>query len=282
MPRQLFFDLDFSMPKTIMDTVANRPRKDILQRSVLRWLEQTKPTTSLAAGVITRISKLKADVAGFWSKPKKNTHEEGPERILVPTATIIVQCHVERDGCWPDCIKSKQILPQLRTLRDELAEAEAQIQENEPRLRRDDTLFEEYAEWNYENSTNRSYHRLRHAISKMEHGLYHGTKFERIRSAQLADYLYLAVPAGMVQGSELADGWGLLWIEDDLEVTVVVEAQNRECLPSNRMHLIQNIAAGAKNAELLHNGVTTYTKGEVAFIKPMRRRSRQTLRLSDL
>jgi hypothetical protein len=174
------------------------------------------------------------------------------------------------------------MLPKLKGLKGELAEVEAKIRADEPQLRDSNALFEEYAVWRYEDSRNRRYHQLRRAISRVERSLYDGTSFERIRSAQLADHLYLAVPEGLVEGSELADGWGLLWIADDLTIRVVVAAEARESLPTNRFHLVQNIAAAAKLSELLANGVA-YRAGDVILTRPMRRRrAQQTVRLSAL
>lgn len=212
----------------------------------------------------------------------RNHASEGPDRILTPVRTAIIQCYAEREECWPDCTRSQEMLPKLKLLKSELAEVEAAIRKDEPNLRDANALFEEYAVWRYEDSHNRRYHQLRRAISRVEGSLYEGTSFERIRSAQLADHLYLAVPAGLVEGAELADGWGLLWVEDDLTVRVVLEAEKRECLAANRFHLVQNIAAAAKVSELLANGVARREE-TVILARPMRRRrTPETVRLSAL
>ncbi len=258
-------------------------QRQALQRAVLRWLEQTDSPTGAALNVVTRIANIRADVAAFWSVPVRNRHEEGPTQILHPVRTAIVQCHMEREECWPDCIRSQGILPQLRALKQELAQEEAQIREHEPQLRATDTLFEEYSEWCYAESTNRAYHRAKRAIEKLEHALYHGTRFEQIRSAQLTDRLYLAVPNGVVTKEELADGWGLLWVDDDLSVSVAGEPTEKECLPSNRLHLVQNIAAAGKRASLFASGVCRSSQGAAKFVKPPRgHRQAQELRLSEL
>lgn len=270
MTQQLFFDLDFAPPPSGSGAPRARSQQSLLQRAVLRWLEQQDSPTGAAANVVTRISRLRADVAAFWSSPIRNPNDEGPTQILNPVRTAIVQCHAEREECWPDCIRSQEILPKLKQLKAELAETEARIRKNEPELRDTNTLFEEYAEWRYEDSRDGRYQQLRYAIEKMEHGLYHGTKFERIRSAQLADHLYLAVPAGLVERDELADGWGLLWIEDNLDIVVVHDPEERDCLPANRMHLIQNIAAAAKDHTLRCNGIRV-SGADVTFVRPLRR-----------
>lgn len=265
-----------------LGTAAGSARRQAIRRAALRWLEQTAPPTGVATHVVTRIQRTRADVAAFWSSPVRNDASEGPERILAPSQTAIIQCYAEREECWPDCTRSQAMLPKLKALKAELAEVEAAIRKEEPALRDTNALFDEYAVWRYENSRNRDYHRLRRAISRVERSLYEGTSFERIRSAQLADRLYLAVPAGLVEAAELADGWGLLWVDDELGVRVVVEAQARECLPANRLHLVQNVAAAAKTSELLANGVAR-REGTVILTRPMRRRrAPEEVRLSAL
>lgn len=283
MGEQIFFDMDVAGAPPQTGSAFSWRKRQALQRSIVRWLEQRDPPTGIGLNVVTRVSRLRADVAAFWSAPARNRHEEGPSQILYPVRTAIVQCHLERDECWPDCIKSQTILPQLRALKEELAAVENHIREQEPELRATDTLFEEYSEWRYEDSRNRDYHRLKRAIEKLEHGLYHGTKFERIRSAHLADQLYLAVPTDIVKKEELADGWGLLWVGEDLSVSVAGECMERECLPSNRIHLVQNIAAAAKNGTLFSCGVRRTKDDAVVFVKPPRgHRRTQKVTLSDL
>lgn len=281
MAQPLLFDLDFSSARSRSERMHVGRRRLALQRSVLAWLQREDPPTGAALRVITRISRLRADAAAFWSRPVRNPHDTGPTQVLEPVRTAIFQCHVERDDCWPDCAKSGTILPQLRALKQELVAVERHIRSEEPNLRRTDTLFEEYAEWRYDDSANRDYPRLRHTIEKMEHSLYHGTMFERIRSAQLADRLYLVVPAGVVNADELADGWGLLWVHDDFRVQVISEAENRECLSSNRLHLIQNIAAAAKQAVLFQSGVRELDDRVLLVQRPRSHRRPESRRLRD-
>ena len=191
MAEQLFFDLDFSPVKSVKDVPPRRDRRQAIQRAVLRWLEASDQPTGLAADVVTRVSRLRADVAAFWSAPMRNPHSEGPPRIMQPTRTLIVQCHAERDECWPDCIRSAEILPQLKAHKAELLQVQETVRQEEPQLRDNNSLFEEYAEWRYENSGNHHYHSLKRAIDKLEHALYHGSKFERIRQETHANTLWL-------------------------------------------------------------------------------------------
>ncbi len=249
--------------------VSGGQQRRLLQRAVLYWLLTQKQPTAAAVNVVTRISRVRADLAAFWSRPERNPHEEGPRQLLKTERTAIIQCYVQRDECWPDCVQSGEILPRLRELRDRLVELESCIRREEPELRDGSSLFEEYAEWRYEDTGRRDYHRIRHEIEKYEHALYKGTRFEQIRAALLADELYLAVPEGLVQPSELCEGWGLLWVKDDLSVSVAAHPQRRDCHPANRLHLVQNIAAAATDSVMFAGGIRRHG-GQIQLVKPPR------------
>lgn len=244
--------------------------KRLLQRAVVRWLQEVDPPSGMALGASTRICRFRADVAAFWSQSIRNPHREGPARILQPRRSMIVQCFAEREECWPDCARAAELMPKLDACKTERARLERAIRESEPELRDGNVLFEEYAEWRYEDSANREYHRLHREILQLERSLLQGTEFERICSAEVADQLLLAVPAGVVQAEEMADGWGLLWVSDDLNVTVQKGPELRDCMPANRAHLVQNIAVAATSDVLFHAGLRPGKDGRVSLVQPPR------------
>ena len=249
-------------------------RQQAMRRAVLRWLMVNDPPHAAAPAVPTRISYFKADVAAFWSRAVRNANAEGPASVLKPERTALIQCHAEREGCWSQCARSEDILPRLRSLKRRRSTLQERIRREEPRLREPDTLFEEYAEWRYEDSTNQAYHEVQREIQQLEHALLEGTRFERIRDAQLANRLYLAVPAQVIRTDELADGWGLLWVQSDLSVTVRREPEWRDCLPANAVHLVQNVAHAAMGSVLFAAGIRTPASDSSGstpyFVKPPR------------
>ena len=58
----------------------------------------------------------------------------------------------------------------------------------------------------------------------------------------LVDYFYLAVLKGLVKKENIADWWGLLYINEDMSVELVAEPENWNCPIENKMHPVQNIA----------------------------------------
>lgn len=251
--------------------ISNNKIKKILKRSVIKWLSETFHPNAVASDVPTRISRHQADVAAFISRTCRNKHDIGPRSLLAPEKTIIVQCYSGRDDCCPDYPASQDSLPKLCALKEKLAGIKAQIRETEPHLRSSESLFDEYAEWNYEKSSNKEYHQLQREIKKTEHTLYKGSKFEQIRNARVADFLYLAVPEGAIAPAEVADGWGLLWVREDLSITIAAEPHKQESTSANRMHLIQHIASSASKSVLFQQGLRG-TPDNLAFVKRPRGR----------
>ena len=192
-------------------------------------------------------------------------------RLLRPKQTIIVECRRSRKDCWPDCQNSDDLGPKLGVLKGRQREMQKAIREAEPQLRQNDALFEEYTDWDYESSSNSDYHDLCSQIRKHEQALYKGTRFESIYRAGLGNLNYLAVPAGIVQPHELAEGWGLIWVNDDKTIDVISDAPEQDCDPLGQLHLIQNIAIAAREAVLFQNGIRE-KDGKTHFLPVPRRR----------
>lgn len=241
-----------------------------MKRAILAWLVPQKPS-AVALTVPTRVSKYCADVAAFWSSP-------GKKRLMHPDKTLIVEIRRSREQCWPDCSRQEELLPLLREKKGKKASLETEIRKNEPELRETDTLFPEYESWDYKSSKNKNYQRCLRQLEDIEHALYKGSRFEQIRRAHVADYLYLAVPTGTVLPNELADGWGLININADMTTEVIKEAESWECPEMNKLHLIQHIATGSRKSLLFANGVNELSNGKVSFSPiPKKRRKKVNL-----
>lgn len=252
------------------DGAADHSRRG-LRRAVLAWLALDDPS-GLATDVPTRISRHRTDVAAFWSRPGRHAAGAGPGRVLRPYRTAIVECRLTRNACWPDCHNASTLSPQLLKLRQDKRRRETQIRTREPELRGNDMLFDEYTEWQYDRSRDRAYHELCRRLQQLEAALYRGTRFEGLMKARLADRCYLAVPTGTVEPHELADGWGLLWVDGGRQVQVVAPAREEPCPDENRLHLVQHVAGAAQSSVLFANGIGR--QGRRALFLPLPRRRR--------
>ena len=237
-----------------------------LKKAVLAWLSAQNPS-GIALDVPTRISKYKASIAASWSLPVR--------KMLKPDKTVIVELRNGRDECWPDCGEKEKLLPILEMEKEKLRAIREIIKKEEPSLRENDSLFDDIDIWRFEKSENKEYHKCVRKVEKLEHAIYKGSVFEKIRSARVADYLYLAVPEDTVKPTELADGWGLLYIKDDHSLEVAAEAFNWNSSADNRYHLIQNMAVSSIHKILFTQGVNLSEKGEIYFTAAPKRRRRQ-------
>ena len=238
-----------------------------MRRAIVAWLLPEEPS-GMGSMVPTRISRFQADVAAFWSK---SIRQQG-RKILYPVKTVIVEIRHDREQCWPDCAAKNELLPMLRAEKEKRDKLETVVREKEPELKLDDNLFPEYESWNYAHSNNKEYHKCRDRINEIELALYNGSRFDKIRQAQLADHLFLAVPAGSVHPHELADGWGLLYISDNFEVELIKEPDDWNCPMENKLHLVQNISAACLKNLLFTNGINVDKKGNSNFVRLPRRR----------
>lgn len=269
---QLFFNFDVEEFEVVEDTFESPLTENLVKIAVMKWLEETDSPNSLALNVPTRLKKYYSDIAASWSMARRNSATGGVYKLLHPAKTMIIECRTSTDECWPETTRSLDLFEKTADLKKELNALKEQIKVDEPHLKTDGNLFDEYAEWNFDKTHNEKYHKLVKEIDEVSYAVYHGTYFERLHRARLADFMYLAVPNGMLKPSEIAEGWGLLYVNNDLSVEVIVEPVADECSAEGRHHLIQNIAATAKQAVLFSQGILKKSDEVVLLKKPKRRR----------
>lgn len=249
-----------------------------LRRGVLRWLLQNEQPDGVAVDVPLRLSNVRADVAAFWSVAQK--HRELKLPLRQPSRTLAIVCAVSRDDIWPECAAAPVILQEVARLRQQLGVCESRIRHQEPQLRDDSMLFEEYAAWNYEKLQDIEYRQLCGEVQALEKILYAGSRLQRLIQYRAADEYLLAVPAGVLAAHELIAPWGLLWVHPDLHVEVRCQPVTEPGLPEARMHLIQNMLMVASRDVCFSHGLEQTAQGDCVFIPlPRRRRGSDTPRL---
>lgn len=245
------------------DTEASAVTHKEVRQALAAWILKLNPS-GLGFKVPARFTKFQADIAAFWSSPVG--------RYLKPVRTAVIEVRRGREECWPECSNRDQLLPKLRQLKEKREKLREEIRQNEPELRRDDNLFEEYVDWDYDLSNNRAYHRCMRQIRETEKALYNGSRFEMIRRTGVANLLYLAVPEGSVAPDEIADGWGLIYWNDALEITLVRQADSITCMEKARLHLIQKIAESNMSDFMNANGLRQLPDGRFGLTSTPRKR----------
>ena len=271
---QLFFDFSIvnktkcDGENSIKEDNANFDETILSNKEIIRaslgWLLQKQPH-GIGVKVPTKITRYTTNIAAFWASSKKN--------YFKPSRTMVIECRATRDECLAEVIENKHLLPELHKLKKRRYELQQFIIKTEPELKEKDFLFNEFQSWDFNNSKNKEYHKCCRMIDKVERAVYNGSRFEKIRSAYVADQLYLAVPKGTLEPFEVADGWGLIYINDDKSVEVAKKAENWNCPEENRLHLIQNIAGANTRDTLFSNGIyQKNAESEVIFTKVPRRK----------
>ena len=220
----------------------------LLKRAALAFLGSLNPT-GLAMDVPTRCRKYVVDGAAFWAEPDR-------KGIMQAVRTAIVETRMEKALC-NTCGNPGEIMALLTEARKEKEALEASIREKEPSLMDSDSLFSEHAVWNYKKSRNPAYKELLKKIVLLEHTLFHGSKFDKLRKGKVASEFYLLVPEGEVLPDSIAESWGLVVLRKDLTFHLVKEAAIQDCPESHCRHLAFNIGKCSLNSVLFAQGIHT-------------------------
>ena len=255
-------------PETVVEEPAKAEKfplnRQELQQLALGFLASQKPDAA-AVQVPARFRKYQVTCAGFW---RGTGREQGN---IAKTAVVVLYEKFER--CFNDCANRDKLLETLHSLREEREVMEAEIRRTEPGLASKNDLFSEFRSWDYASSTNAAYHKLRRRMTKVQDSLHQGSRLCRIHAAGVADYCYLAVPAGLVQPDEIALGWGLIYLDAERNFEIIKEAEPQDATPEGRQLLAQNIAIAAGNAVCFSAGVEAKGK-KITYRKPPRKRKR--------
>ena len=234
-----------------------------LRQAALAFLAAREPD-ALAADVPPRFRNYRVAAAAFWRRPT------GRNRPVTETAAV--QVFDRHDRCFAECADRQRLLDAIHALRGEREALEAEIRRTEPHLADSDCLFPEFRIWRYRESANPRYRKLCRKLDALLRTLYHGSRLERVRRAECADRLYLAVPAHAVEPDELGGEWGLIYVAPDGGVELVREAEKLPCSPEARGLLALNIACAARANVLFSNGVAGSRKHYRCVRPPKRRR----------
>jgi len=222
--------------------------KKHLQRAALAFLASLDPA-GLALDVPARGERCKAGAAAFWQEAGK----------VVRTA--LVEIRTSSDALLQTAGHEEQF-QQLKLARMEREVLEQEIRRTEPGLRDSSMLFSEFEHWNYEETENPAYRECLKRIRQLEHSIFHGSRLERFQTARAASELYLAVPENAVSPDALADGWGLIYVRNDLSCELVKAPEVTGNIPeANLIRLALKIAAANVSNTLFANGIRPAADG---------------------
>jgi len=243
--------------------VLNRQK---MKRAALAFLASLNPSGA-ALDVSVSGLRAKAAAAAFWL--------EGGEVVRTAAAEIRIA-----DDAAIETAGNAEQFAQLKLARQEREMLEQEIRRREPELRDGSTLFCEFEQWNYNDSSNPAYRQCLRRIRKLEHAVFHGSRLERFRSAGVASELYLIVPENSVSPEALADGWGLVYIRPDLTCQLIRKPERCDVPAEKRTRLALNISAAGMADILFSHGVRIAADG-TALAGPLPRKRRSLKSVSS-
>ena len=212
-----------------------------LKRRTLLWA-QANGFSACALEVRVPRSGFRADVVAGAVSPSGTEVGE----------VAIFECKQERSDLLRDTADERKTLAQLQEVSTRRSELEHMLGLHLPDLRRGDSLFAEYDQYDLESIRHDGLRSVRREEARLRSRLYGATKFDRLFRYRCADRHYLVVAEGVIEPHEAPSAWGVLVASGDgLEVRRLPEKV--EINPSARLALLHAIAvAGTRrlNAEL--------------------------------
>lgn len=246
-----------------METLAHRRLKEF----AIAFLRE-RSCLAVATEVRCPISRYRVDVAGYRDSMRTNDSGRSRRKSCEP-CTIVIECKQSRS----DFLRDNERKDELLAHRDDLHSIRRSIEENrvkkeEPNLRKSGSaLFAELEEWDFSKSKLPSYRKVLAQLRLLDKKIYGHTKFHLLKQYQLADYLFIASPRGMIRRCEVPPGWGLLecprnWLTDDcsagawekdyvdIALSETIAAVKLSSRADHRVKLLRNIAVSASFAAM--------------------------------
>lgn len=219
-------------------------RRFLLRRAVIQWLMKREDTPgAIGLDVPTGMVSDRADIAALWSSPVRIEKRN----LLMPSRSLVVVCALTRSECYAASVNPDALINEMRYIKKRLVSLEEIIRQEEPLLRDTHSLFEEYADWDYEHSQNMEYQTCRARAKEISEKLYRGTRMERIQRNKIANELYVAIPEGILFPDEVMPEWGIITVSEDYVARMERKAPVKEASPDAQLHLAQKIAASNRD-----------------------------------
>jgi hypothetical protein len=152
-------------------------------------------------------SSYRIDVAGIRSDRKQQ------ESIVA-----IFECKQRREDLFRDNRRQSELKSSLLALQDRREKLERLLAVHRPSLRTSDSLFPEWATFDFTAIDHQGYNQTIQKIVRIQRQLLENTKFDLITRYRLANLHYLVTPPGLLDNREVPLGWGLLEVHGNEKI----------------------------------------------------------------
>lgn len=219
------------------ESVAHRE----LKRLALAWAAERRLVLGATEVRLPR-SNYRADVA------------TATPRSLAPNAfTAVFECKASRSDFLVDSAPERGAREEIAALRARLSALRRLIAGHRPDLRRGEELFAEFDAYDLRGLRHATHDELSGALRVAERKFLEGTKFARLFRWRASSLLYLVTEEGLLDPSELPEGWGwLVRTGDALELRV--PPCLHDTTPGERVALVERITAALAARERFRLG----------------------------
>jgi hypothetical protein len=130
-------------------------------------------------------------------------------RQAEPTVAVF-ECKQSRQDLDRDNQRHGELKAKLKTLQDRRAKLERLLAVHYPSLRTSDSLFPEWATFDFSAIDHASYRQTIQKIACIQRQLFDNTKFDLMTRYKLGNLHYLVTTPGLLDEHEVPLGWGLL------------------------------------------------------------------------
>jgi hypothetical protein len=122
----------------------------------------------------------------------------------------IFECKRSRTDLFRDNRRQHELKTNLLALQDRREQLERLLAPHYPSLRTSDSLFPEWATFDFTKIDHRTYNQTIQKIVRVQRQLFENTKFDLITRYGLGNFRYLVTTPELVDRREVPLGWGLL------------------------------------------------------------------------
>jgi len=179
-----------------------------------------------------------------------------PRTLASNAFTAVFECKVSRADFLRDSAPEAGAAETIQKLSERLTTLRALIASHRPDLRRGEELFPEFDAFDLRGLRHDTHDNLEAELRIAQRKLYECTKFAKLGRWRAASLLYLVTEEGLVNSSEVPDGWGLL-VRRGEALELAVKPCLRDTTAEERVALIERIAAAVSSGERKTFGVAS-------------------------
>jgi hypothetical protein len=139
-------------------------------------------------------------------------------RLQSESTVAVFECKQSREDLDRDNLRHCDLKTKLQALQERREKLEQLLAVHYPSLRTSDSLFPEWATFDFSAIDHAVYRQTIQKIARIQRQLFDNTKFDLMNRYKLGNLHYLVTTPGLLDEREVPLGWGLLEVAGDDQV----------------------------------------------------------------